>query len=145
MTEPKPEYSTWADIDIDEEHQLEYEKEYRRGYCDGFISLANVIGYLWFLGKNRIYDYLFNFWQYELDNWKFNIRGRMEFPPECDVKCVYCGKPAQHLDHIYPKSRGGSNDESNLVPACANCNISKHAKTPQEWKGIIGNVPKGVE
>lgn len=49
--------------------------------------------------------------------------------------CVYCGGryETMHVDHIIPLSRGGTNDDENLVTACPSCNLSKHAKTEQEW------------
>src|SRR5215213_3426120 len=52
--------------------------------------------------------------------------------------CAYCGvplplEPVIHVDHKLPLSRGGSNDPSNLVLACAPCNLSKGAKTAQEY------------
>lgn len=50
-----------------------------------------------------------------------------------DHTCEYCGAKATHVDHVYPVSRGGSNDLDNLVAACAPCNMSKGAKTPEEW------------
>ena len=43
--------------------------------------------------------------------------------------CAYCGKqdiPLQ-IDHIYPKSKGGSNRVSNLTLACQCCNQKKDA------------------
>jgi 5-methylcytosine-specific restriction endonuclease McrA len=40
---------------------------------------------------------------------------------------------AQHLDHVHPLSRGGEDVESNIIPACAECNLSKGAKTLAEW------------
>ena len=46
-------------------------------------------------------------------------------------KCVYCGKkniPLQ-IEHIIPKSRGGSNRVSNLTIACEKCNLKKGNKT----------------
>ncbi|WCM21394.1 HNH endonuclease [Paraburkholderia bryophila] len=48
--------------------------------------------------------------------------------------CVYCGK-RKHLtlDHVMPKSRGGSDDFENLALACRSCNSSKGARTPEEW------------
>lgn len=42
-------------------------------------------------------------------------------------RCAYCGAknvPLQ-LDHVIPRSRGGSNRVANLVPACAPCNRAK--------------------
>lgn len=43
--------------------------------------------------------------------------------------CRYCGKQSDsvelHIDHIIPISKGGSNDESNLVTSCVPCNLGK--------------------
>lgn len=47
--------------------------------------------------------------------------------------CVYCGAAATTLDHIRPVSRGGNNDESNLVGCCAMCNSAKCDKLITEW------------
>lgn len=49
--------------------------------------------------------------------------------------CQYCGKCGGDLecDHIVPVSRGGTNDISNLVTACKECNRKKAAKTAEEW------------
>jgi hypothetical protein len=49
--------------------------------------------------------------------------------------CQYCGAAGARLecDHVVPVSRGGSNDESNLVTACFTCNRSKRDKTLAEW------------
>lgn len=53
--------------------------------------------------------------------------------------CAYCrSKPYEHLDHAIPISRGGTNWPANLRPACANCNLSKHAKTPAEFSAGRG-------
>ena len=43
-------------------------------------------------------------------------------------RCAYCGTvkaERYELDHIVPKSRGGTNRVSNLVVACQSCNIAK--------------------
>jgi hypothetical protein len=52
-----------------------------------------------------------------------------------DYTCVFCGTRGGklHCDHLIPLSRGGSNDPENLATACDVCNLSKHAKTPEEW------------
>ncbi len=49
-------------------------------------------------------------------------------------RCVYCGGSPErfHLDHVMPKSRGGTDDANNLVASCPPCNLYKGAKTPQE-------------
>jgi 5-methylcytosine-specific restriction endonuclease McrA len=50
-----------------------------------------------------------------------------------DYRCAYCNAPAEHLDHITPLSRGGRDLLSNVVPACAPCNLGKAAQTLAEW------------
>lgn len=61
-------------------------------------------------------------------------------------KCAYCGKRAGSLrcdgkglerltlDHVVPRSQGGSNHPSNLVPCCHACNNLKGARLVEEWK-----------
>lgn len=72
-------------------------------------------------------------------------------------KCCYCGKTDTPLEieHITPKSRGGSNRVSNLCLACRSCNVSKgnqtatefgfpniqaHAKKPLKDAGAVNSV-----
>lgn len=44
-------------------------------------------------------------------------------------RCRYCGRPsseiALEIDHVVAVARGGTNDESNLVAACVDCNRGK--------------------
>lgn len=43
--------------------------------------------------------------------------------------CKYCGRKAPDvvlsIDHIHPKSKGGTNETKNLVTACVDCNREK--------------------
>jgi 5-methylcytosine-specific restriction endonuclease McrA len=48
-------------------------------------------------------------------------------------QCCYCDAPSAHLDHVTPLSRGGRDVLSNVVPACADCNLNKAAFTLAEW------------
>lgn len=50
--------------------------------------------------------------------------------------CTYCDSLGEHDDHVMPLSRGGTDHWWNLTRACAPCNISKGAKTLEEWKGL---------
>ncbi|GAB5490819.1 MAG: hypothetical protein Phog2KO_10340 [Phototrophicaceae bacterium] len=49
--------------------------------------------------------------------------------------CAYCGTSNVPLEveHIVPKSRGGSNRVSNLTLACTSCNQQKGSQTAQEF------------
>lgn len=51
-----------------------------------------------------------------------------------NAPCFYCGKKAEHFDHVIPIARGGSHGIGNLVAACSFCNISKNDKFIMEWK-----------
>lgn len=48
--------------------------------------------------------------------------------------CAYCGQKSSRLtvDHIIPRSRGGSNDFENCVASCKCCNNRKGCRTPRE-------------
>ena len=51
-------------------------------------------------------------------------------------KCAYCGKeniPDLEVEHIIPKTRGGSNRVSNLTIACKKCNLKKGNQTAEEF------------
>jgi 5-methylcytosine-specific restriction protein A len=39
--------------------------------------------------------------------------------------CAACGRPAEHVDHIQPIARGGTNHPGNLQALCASCNLVK--------------------
>lgn len=51
-----------------------------------------------------------------------------------DGICAYCHKEmpfaAATRDHVFPRSRGGSNETSNLVLSCKRCNLKKGSKFP---------------
>lgn len=44
--------------------------------------------------------------------------------------CEWCGRPAEQVDHILPKSRGGSDDWANLRSLCARCHSRRTARSP---------------
>lgn len=46
--------------------------------------------------------------------------------------CVYCGGPADTVDHVLPRCRGGGDTWFNLVAACQACNGIKGDRTPAE-------------
>ena len=42
-----------------------------------------------------------------------------------DWTCQYCGRTAENLDHVVPRSRGGTHTWDNVVAACRRCNSRK--------------------
>lgn len=50
-----------------------------------------------------------------------------------DHRCAYCNAPAQSLDHIWPKAKGGLTVRSNLAPACLPCNRTKGHREVFSW------------
>jgi 5-methylcytosine-specific restriction endonuclease McrA len=46
--------------------------------------------------------------------------------------CQYCGVPAENVDHVIPRSRGGAHEWENVVAACRRCNSRKKDRTPAE-------------
>lgn len=54
-------------------------------------------------------------------------------------RCQYCGS-TRHLtlDHVIPRSRGGTSSWENVVTSCAPCNVRKGAKMPVE----VGMEPR---
>src|SRR3954454_21104366 len=45
-------------------------------------------------------------------------------------RCAYWRGPAETIDHVLPRSRGGRHAWDNVVAACARCNHPKSDKTP---------------
>lgn len=43
--------------------------------------------------------------------------------------CTYCGDPAEAIDHVWPRARGGDDHPNNLVRACQPCNNRKAARS----------------
>src|ERR687890_185054 len=45
-------------------------------------------------------------------------------------RCQYCTAPAESIDHVVPRSRGGEHVWENVVAACRPCNTAKRARSP---------------
>ncbi len=57
------------------------------------------------------------------------------------ARCAYCGGEGPlEIEHRVPLSRGGTNDISNIVPACRGCNARKHDKTDEEFRAATGRL-----
>lgn len=64
-------------------------------------------------------------------------RRAVQFLLKIDTKCHYCKKELTEdtvtIDHLIPKSRGGSNARHNLALACTECNGKKGNLTETEY------------
>jgi len=59
-----------------------------------------------------------------------------------NFECGYCGSLKNlTIDHILPKSRGGTNGWTNLMTCCQSCNVKKDNKTPDEAKMKLNKKP----
>ncbi len=59
-------------------------------------------------------------------------------------RCQYCGQKTCDLtiDHVIPRSRGGSDAWDNVVACCQKCNVKKGDRTPREAKMTLLKLPK---
>jgi 5-methylcytosine-specific restriction endonuclease McrA len=57
------------------------------------------------------------------------------------LSCHYCRTKLTHktmtLDHVIPRSQGGSSRLENLVPACGTCNRCKSGLMPQMFVALV--------
>ena len=40
-------------------------------------------------------------------------------------RCQYCNRAAENIDHVVPRSRGGTHSWDNVVASCRSCNAHK--------------------
>lgn len=73
---------------------------------------------------------------------------RFEVFKRDDFTCQYCGAKAPdavlHVDHIHPVAEGGTNDITNLITACSDCNLGKGARLLSE-NGEMDKKRKQIE
>jgi 5-methylcytosine-specific restriction endonuclease McrA len=57
-------------------------------------------------------------------------------------ECQYCGRPAENVDHVVPKSRGGGHTWDNVVAACRPCNSRKENRDLADSGMRLRHTPK---
>ena len=64
-----------------------------------------------------------------------------------NYKCAYCGRHAETIDHVLPRSRGGQHAWENCVASCTMCNHRKADRLLEElgWSlPVAPAVPRGA-
>jgi 5-methylcytosine-specific restriction endonuclease McrA len=59
-----------------------------------------------------------------------------------DHTCQYCGAPADSIDHVVPRSRGGGHTWDNVVAACSRCNAVKRDRLLHETSMRLLQPPR---
>ena len=65
-----------------------------------------------------------------------------------NFQCIYCCKTSYenraelHLDHIIPRSKGGTDTADNLATACAKCNLGKSSNLIHIQDVILAEIAK---
>lgn len=57
-------------------------------------------------------------------------------------RCAYCGGTADSIDHVLPRSRGGTHVWENVTAACRPCNLRKRDRTPEEAGMKLATTPR---
>jgi 5-methylcytosine-specific restriction endonuclease McrA len=57
-------------------------------------------------------------------------------------RCAYCGRRADTIDHVVPRSRGGTHTWDNCVAACRVCNSRKADRLIEELGWTLAGPPR---
>lgn len=75
--------------------------------------------------------------------WKVPPVNRREVLRRDNHACQYCGSRKQlTLDHVVPRSKGGTHTWDNVVAACSGCNSRKGDRIPQDAGMKLKTQPK---
>jgi 5-methylcytosine-specific restriction endonuclease McrA len=56
-------------------------------------------------------------------------------------RCQYCSGPAESIDHVVPRSRGGLHVWENVVASCRPCNVRKRDRLLEETSMQLFRTP----
>ncbi len=57
-------------------------------------------------------------------------------------KCQYCGRSAESIDHVIPRSKGGAHAWDNVVACCRRCNTYKGDRLLDNCSLELASTPK---
>ena len=116
-------FASWRDLAVEVNHE-------RVGVVGGFVRVPRVLLLTAYerMPKRHIRFSRFNI--YARDN----------------NTCQYCGRRLPrtelNLDHVIPRSRGGTSTWENVVCSCHSCNRRKGGQTPEEASMLLIGKPK---
>lgn len=55
--------------------------------------------------------------------------------------CQYCGRAAENIDHVVPRSRGGEHTWENVVACCSRCNTAKRDRLLSQTSMRLARQP----
>lgn len=108
-----------------------YQKEYQKEYCQTPERKAYM----------KAYRQTDKYKAYQRKNPRNRkLRKHAAFLAQRDGHlCMLCRRPLDyrtdpfHIDHIVPRSRGGSDDRANLCLSCPSCNLRKSNRLPDPF------------
>ena len=57
-------------------------------------------------------------------------------------RCQYCDGPAESIDHVIPRAKGGPHEWENVVAACRDCNLHKRDRLLHETSMTLRSTPR---
>jgi len=60
-------------------------------------------------------------------------------------RCQYCHRPAENIDHVVPRSRGGTHTWDNVVASCRSCNSRKEDRLLSESGFRLARAPRAPQ
>ncbi|MCC5890854.1 MAG: HNH endonuclease [Alkalibacterium sp.] len=108
--------ATPAQLYIADDHKINWDTFFKDRYNENSKNISKNKNYYATQERNKMTPSL-----------RYEIMKRDNF------RCQLCGEVASdhlslHVDHIFPVSKGGKTEESNLRTLCEKCNIGKGAK-----------------
>lgn len=115
-------FSSWAELS-----EMKREFEELRGDHDEFVSSPSISLVVPRVIRVLTYD--------KVPPRRIRLTRRNVYARD-NSTCQYCGKKFKtedlNLDHVIPKSKGGTNTWENIVCSCIKCNSKKMDRLPEE-------------
>ncbi|MDC0335905.1 HIT domain-containing protein [Pseudodesulfovibrio sp.] len=120
---------------------------------EGDLVTLNIKGKLTFeqkakirmLCEQKIQEFILNkgmsLWDYRMLGGPVKGSVYYEVMKESGGRCALCGTTSKErpldVDHILPRSKGGSSDKENLQVLCSKCNRTKGNRDKTNWKNFF--------